>query len=135
MAPFGITQNLVVFGVGIHEVYQVLLAEHDTLGLSGGTGGVNAVAQIIRRSCNIGIGFRGIIQQVFHCTDAAMQAGQECVSLLECFAVHDQCCRTGISEHIGNAVIGIFGVDGEEGGAGFQNTLAGDIYLCAAGQH
>ena len=121
--------------VGIHEVHKISLAKHHTLGLSGGAGGINAVAQVIGRPRNAGVIFLFVCQQILHRIYAAAELLQECSPLPEGIPIHNQRRRTGILQHVGDTVIRIFGVDGQERGTSLQDALSGDIHPHTAGQH
>ena len=135
MGLLGISQDLRILLVGIQEIEQVALREHDSLGLSGGAGSENTVSQIVLFGRKIGIIHTGIAKQLLHRDNRAGERCKELLSLLRQLFRHDKDSRLCILRHHPDAVVGIIGSDGQEGSPCLQDTLPHHVDLLTARQH
>ena len=113
LAALGVAQNLAILGIGVDEIYQVLLGQHHALGLAGGAGGEYGIGQLVRRNIGIRVLRPAVLEQFTDGHGAAAQRGDERASLCPDVLRDDHHLRLGVLDHGLHPFIGIVRGDGQ----------------------
>ena len=112
-----------------HEVKQVCVGDLDALGLSGGTGGIDDVREIVRaRGIKRSSGRRFRDQEMFETEGRPIARGERRDQALP----GDQHRGTGVRHDVGGSVDRIGGVDRQVGSSCFPDPQGGDHKLNGA---